>query len=232
MRHAKTTAFLLAVSVFLAGCGGSSGSTASGAGATAGEQQSPEQQAPGQQTETASPDQGQNTDAKAPIPEENYSDREKQNLNALETRLAADSERLVKSGNYITNIYDDFVWKSEADIFPAKLDLRGRGTVTPVKDQAPWGSCWSFGTMAASETSILNTLGMTAEEYESKYGAPMDLSEKHLAWFSKTALPEADAYPEGQYPYEPGQAGEGSHPVDEAATSRYNFGGTALHAEL
>ena len=31
--------------------------------------------------------------------------------------------------------------------------------------------------MAASETSILNTLGMTAEEYESKYGAPMDLSE-------------------------------------------------------
>ena len=210
MRHAKTTAVFLAVSVFLAGCGGSTGGStgtaASGAGTTASgqeqasAQQDDAQQDAGQQTGTASPDQGQNTDAKAPIPEENYSDREKQNLNALETRLAADSERLVKSGNYITNIYDDFVWKSEADIFPAKLDLRGRGTVTPVKDQAPWGSCWSFGTMAASETSILNTLGMTAEEYESKYGAPMDLSEKHLAWFSKTALPEADAYPEGQYP--------------------------------
>lgn len=231
MRHTKTTAVLLAFSVFLAGCGGSTGSTTSGAGATASGQQSSEHQAAEQpsseqQAETASPDRDRNTDAQTPIPEENYSDREKQNLNELETTLAEDSERLVYSGNYITNIYDDFAWKSEADIFPAKLDLRGRGTVTPVKDQTPWGSCWSFGTMAASETSLLNTLGLTAEEYESKYGAPMDLSEKHLAWFSKTALPDVDAYPERQYPYEPEQAGEGSHPIDESATSRYNFGGT------
>ena len=215
MRYTKTTAVLLAVSVFLAGCGGSTGSATSGAGVTAsgqeqasgqqdagqqasGQQASGQQDAgqqdagqqasgqqdTGQQAETASPDRDRNTDVKTPIPEENYSDREKQNLNALETTLAEDSERLVYSGNYITNIYDDFAWKSEADIFPAKLDLRKRGTVTPVKSQGPWGNCWSFGSMAASETSLLNTLGMTAEEYESKYGAPMDLSEKHLAWFS------------------------------------------------
>ena len=247
MGYTKTTAVLLAVSVFLAGCGGSTGSATSGAGVTAsgqeqasgqqdtgqqdtGQQASGQQDAgrqdTGQQAETASPYRDRNPDTKTPISEENYSDREKQNLNELETTLAEDSERLVYSGNYITNIYDDFAWKSEADIFPAKLDLRIRGTVTPVKSQAPWSSCWSFGTMAASETSLLNTLGLTAEEYESKYGAPMDLSEKHLAWFSKTALPDADAYPEGQYPYEPEQAGEGSHPVDEEAMSRYNFGGT------
>ena len=139
MGYTKTTAVLLAISMFLAGCGGSTGSAASVAGVTASGQeqasgqqdtgqqdagrQDAGQQDAGQQTETANPDRDPNTDVKTPIPEENYSDREKQNLNALETTLAEDSERLVYSGNYITNIYDDFAWKSEADIFPAKLDL-------------------------------------------------------------------------------------------------------------
>ena len=125
-----------------------------------------------------------------------------------------------------SNIYDDFSWKSEADTFPAKLDLRDRGIVTPVRNQDPWGSCWSFGTIAACETSILTTLGLTAEEFESKYGVPMDLSEKHLAWFTKNALPELDEYPEGEYPYDVAQAGEGSCPVEGTGVSRYNFGGT------
>ena len=139
MGYIKTTAVLLAVSVFLAGCGGSTGSATSGAGVTAsgqeqasglqdtGQQDAGQQdtgrQDTGQQAETASPYRDRNPDTKTPISEENYSDREKQNLNELETTLAEDSERLVYSGNYITNIYDDFAWKSEADIFPAKLDL-------------------------------------------------------------------------------------------------------------
>ena len=136
MGYTKTTAVLLAVSVFLAGCGGSTGSATSGAGVTAsGQEQASGQQDTGQQdtgqqasgqqdvgrqdtgqqdvgqqetsqqTETASPDRDRNTDVKTPIPEENYSDREKQNLNELETTLAEDSERLVYSGNYITNTF-------------------------------------------------------------------------------------------------------------------------------
>lgn len=52
MRRAKTTAILLAVSVLLAGCGGNTGSTASGAGVTAsGQEQTSGQQDAGQQTE-------------------------------------------------------------------------------------------------------------------------------------------------------------------------------------
>ena len=141
MRYTKTTAVLLAVSVFLAGCGGSTGSATSGAGVTAsgqeqasGQQDTGQQDAgqqdtgqqdvgrqdtgqqdagqqdtgrqdTGQQAETASPYRDRNPDTKTPISEENYSDREKQNLNELETTLAEDSERLVYSGNYITNTF-------------------------------------------------------------------------------------------------------------------------------
>ena len=50
MRYTKTTAVLLAVSVFLAGCGGSTGSATSGAGVTAsGQEQASGQQDTGQQ---------------------------------------------------------------------------------------------------------------------------------------------------------------------------------------
>lgn len=126
---------------------------------------------------------------------------------------------------HMKDIYTEMEWHSVADTFPAKFDLRDRGTVTPVKDQSPWGTCWTFGTMAACETSILNTLHLTAEEYEQKYGEPMDLSEKHLAWFGALALPALDAYPEGEYPYTENQAGEGNYMVEEAGKNPYNMGG-------
>lgn len=90
MRYTKTTAVLLAVSVFLAGCGGSTGSATSGAGVTAsgqeqasGQQDTGQQDAgqqdtgrqdTGQQAETASPYRDRNPDTKTPISEENYSD--------------------------------------------------------------------------------------------------------------------------------------------------------------
>ena len=70
------------------------------------------------------------------------------------------------------------------DDFPIRFDLRDYGVVTPVKNQNPWGSCWSFGGIAAAETSILTTLGMTNEEYKAKTGKDFDLSEKHLIWFA------------------------------------------------
>ena len=92
------------------------------------------------------------------LTEKDYSEQEKKSLEILEGKLAKDSDRLVYSGNFIVNIYDDFSWKTEADIFPAKLDLRARGTATPVKSQSPWASCWGFGAIASSETSILKKL--------------------------------------------------------------------------
>jgi hypothetical protein len=58
----------------------------------------------------------------------------------------------------------------------------------------------------------------------------MDLSERHLAWFANSALPKAEDYPEGQYPYPEliNQAGEGGYTPDEEAgkpNARFGDGG-------
>ena len=144
MKHFTLTAAILAMILLLTGCGGAAG-TGNTQGTTA--EQSQAQTAAQSQIQTA-----------VLLTEKDYSDQEKKNLEILEGKLAKDSDRLVYSGNFIVNIYDDFSWKTEADIFPAKLDLRERGTVTPVKSQSPWASCWSFGAIASSETSILKKL--------------------------------------------------------------------------
>jgi len=149
------------------------------------------------------------------------SEEEAQGLIELGTELLAGSG----SRDRMTDIYTELTWHSIADTFPEKFDLRERCTVTSVKDQTPWGTCWSFGTIAACETSILNTLQLTAEEYEQEYGEPMDLSEKHLAWFGAMALPALDAYPEGEYPYLESQAGEGNYMVESVGKNPYNLGG-------
>ena len=79
--------------------------------------------------------------------------------------------------------------------------------------------------MAASEASILSSLHLTADQYAAKYGEEMDLSEKHLAWFAATALPKAEDYPVGEYPYDISQAGEGAYPMPGVGGSVYDFGG-------
>ena len=160
MKHFTLTATILAMILLLTGCGGAAG-TGNTQGTTA--EQSQAQTGEQSQGQTAEQSQAQ-TAAQSQIQtavlltEKDYSDQEKKNLEILEGKLAKDSDRLVYSGNFIVNIYDDFSWKTEADIFPAKLDLRERGTVTPVKSQSPWASCWSFGAIASSEISILKKL--------------------------------------------------------------------------
>ena len=101
---------------------------------------------------------------------------------------------------------------------PAKFDLRDRGVVTPVKIQNPWGSCWSFGCIAAAESSILSYLGQTWQENR------LDLSEKHLAWFAVQPVTADEAGPE--------QAGEGLQLVDESKNGTnavYDVGGFSTY---
>lgn len=150
---------------------------------------------------------------------------EAEGLDYLARELEASSAMLLQTGEDVEDIYSELHWTSVADTFPAKFDLRERGTVTPVRNQSPWGTCWSFATVAASETSILNDLGMTAETYKEINGEELNLSEKHLAWFTAKALPELSEYPEGEYPYDPSQAGEGMHPSEGSERPPLDGGG-------
>ena len=115
-------------------------------------------------------------------------------------------------------------------VYPSRFDLRDKGLVTPVKNQFPWGTCWTFGAIEACESSILSMLGMTAAEYEEQHGEPVDLSERHLVWFSAAALPDISDYPEGTYPFDEKQAGEGFHLLEGVEEPRMDTGGDSFIA--
>ncbi len=153
------------------------------------------------------------------------SEADRKALDYLGSQLQEPAEILMRDGEDVEDLYSELLWTSSGDAFPEKFDLRDRGVVTSVKDQSPWGTCWSFATMGASEASILSSMRLTAEEYAEKYGEELDLSEKHLAWFTAKALPAAEDYPEGQYPYDVSQAGEGVYALEDADGTPYNFGG-------
>ena len=56
---------------------------------------------------------------------------------------------------------------------PSSYDLRTQNRLTPVKNQNPYGTCWTFGAMSAMESNYL-----TQHPTEK-----LDLSELHMAWF-------------------------------------------------
>lgn len=55
---------------------------------------------------------------------------------------------------------------------PSAYDLRSDGLITSVKDQHPYGTCWSFATMASLESTMIAR------------NAEVDLSEWHLAYYA------------------------------------------------
>lgn len=60
--------------------------------------------------------------------------------------------------------------------------------MSSVKDQAPFGTCWGFAAIAASEISILAELRELSPAYAEHLADPdnMDLSEHQLSCYDKT----------------------------------------------
>ncbi len=71
--------------------------------------------------------------------------------------------------------------KSGRDRAISSYSLLDEGEVTSVKNQNPYGTCWSFATMASAESGMLK-----------KYGLRTDLSELQLAYFNFTNYQKAD----------------------------------------
>lgn len=119
-------------------------------------------------------------------------------------------------------------------VLPEKFDLRnvdGKCYVSSVKNQNPWGLCWSFGSLAAAETTLAFANGYDYNNPDPSQAMKYDLSEKHLGWFMYTPLPANNKL-------YPSQAGEGmfsdrySEDLNNADKSEavYNTGGYSAAA--
>lgn len=113
----------------------------------------------------------------------------------------SDNSNANNAFNYLTGSSNILLVQKNHDDYipdttlPTKYDLRDFGIVTPVKNQKPWNSCWGFAAIAAAETSILSSLGQTYDQ------TGLDLSERHLIYFSKShVIDQNDSqYGEGLY---------------------------------
>ncbi len=65
-----------------------------------------------------------------------------------------------------------FEAEGKGAVFPVSYDLRSLGYVSPVRDQDPYGACWTFSAMASMESSALKA-GVDSPNY----------SEQFLAYF-------------------------------------------------
>ena len=118
--------------------------------------------------------------------------------------------------------------------FPEKFELRnvdGKNYVPPIRNQGYWSTCWSFGAIAAAETSMASAKDFDYNNADLSWLASLyDLSEKHLAWFSAKPLSEES----GKYL---SQAGEGYYSTDEVSdnpaaisSAVYDRGGFQMYA--
>lgn len=60
-------------------------------------------------------------------------------------------------------------------------DVNGACYITPVRNQNPYGTCWAFSALACIEANMVKN---------GYAGLDVDLSERHLAYFSNTSVPD------------------------------------------
>lgn len=88
----------------------------------------------------------------------------------LEETIEDEYRGCVEAPDSVESIYNDVNYLQGSEEIPVYYDAREYGQVTSVKNQNPWGTCWSFSAMAALEGSLLSQ-GL----YED-----IDLSEYHF----------------------------------------------------
>ena len=89
------------------------------------------------------------------------------------------------------------------ETLPEKLDLRETGTVSSVKYQGDFGSCWAFSSNAAAETSLSLSLKASTGKTTALSG-----SAHQTSWFAFTPLSTDKSQLKGT---EISQAGEGAY---------------------
>ncbi len=97
----------------------------------------------------------------------------------------------------------------EASEYPEKYDLRELGLVTPVKLQNPFGSCWAFAAIATAETSLISS-GLADKD--------INLSERHLSYFTSTPVKDPDSSQYGE-----GRIDKGMSPSEKLDQGGYSF---------
>ncbi len=80
---------------------------------------------------------------------------------------------------------------------PARYDSRDYGYITAVRNQNPYGTCWTFGTMAPIEAYMIKH-GVIDKDTGAAASADIDLSEYHLAWFTYSDAYDADGMLAGE----------------------------------
>ncbi|MBO4211211.1 MAG: hypothetical protein J5878_00960, partial [Oscillospiraceae bacterium] len=90
-------------------------------------------------------------------------------------------------GRALTNQYlsDPSAASNTRATLPSSYDSRNYGYITPVRNQNPYGTCWTFGTMASVEAYMIKH-GIISGDTGAAATTAMDLSESHLAWFNYT----------------------------------------------
>ncbi|HZJ74975.1 MAG TPA: lectin like domain-containing protein, partial [Clostridia bacterium] len=85
------------------------------------------------------------------------------------------SSSYINTGYYPKSVKSDSKYRLNKSVnLPASYDSRASGSVTSVKDQGNFNTCWAHSAMASLESASISSLG---------YNTSLNLSESHIAYF-------------------------------------------------